>query len=151
MNRRLKELNKTYDIEFPSKSYIFYSVGDETYIISKPTSPTNLLASNIKIYHFGLKIMDSRGRPTYNYAQLFGKYAKDNYITIPCEEFNRLLHRGYIDKSNDEIIEDKGTNKTKILKIMLNNKTYPIGFVIQTDDKYIFDIPRHFEELIKNT
>ena len=148
MNKRLKELNKIYDIEFSSKDYVIYSIGDETYLISKPTSPTNLLSSNIKIYHFGLKIIDGKGRPTYNYAQLFGRYAKDNYIVIPCEEFNRVLKKGYINKYRDTILEDRGINKTKILKIMLNNKIYSAGFVMQADDKYIFDIPRHYEDLI---
>jgi hypothetical protein len=151
MNKRLKKLNRIYGVDFPSKDYITFSIGNEIYILSKPPYPTNFLAANIRIYHFGLKIVDDKGRPTYNYAQLFGRRAKDNYVAIDYKEFNKLLKRGYIDKNVDAIIEDKGVNKVKILKIVFNDMIYSIGFVRGTNDKYIFDIPRHFEDLIKDT
>ena len=150
MNKRLRELNKIYGIDFPTKDYIIYTIGNETYVLSTPSLPTNLLTKKIRIYRFGLKIIDDKGRHTYSYAQLFGRDARDNYIVIDCKKFNRLLRKGYIDRNGDDIIEDKGDNKIKILKIMLNNVIYSIGFVRKANSKYIFDIPRHFEELIKS-
>jgi len=147
MNKKLKELNKIYDIEYPNRDYIIYSIGNETYIIPKTIFPMNILTDNIRIYHLGLKIIDEKGRPTYNYAQSFGRHCRDNYIIVACKKFNKLLRKGYIEK--DDIIEDKGVNKVKVLKIKLNNKIYPVGFVIKADNKYLLNILKHFEDLIK--
>lgn len=149
MNKAFRDLNKIYKVAFPRRNYLFFEKDGEVYILAKSVVNMASLLKDLRTYHIGLKILDYKGRPTYSYAQLVGADAADNFIIIDHEYFIEALKKGYIDKKSNRIIEDKGDYKIKILKIKLYNLFYAVGFVRDAGDKYLFEIPRHYEELIK--
>jgi len=128
----------------------FFKVGSKYYYVDIDNlnylfNTLSRLDANL-INSIGLNIVDSRGRATIQFAKLVGREAKTNFVIVDYSEFIRFLKKGFIPKGDE--LESRGSHDIKILLVRLHEDIYPIGFVRECIDRYIFIIPKEFDTLI---